>query len=74
MPTDRDTYKYHFKMGNKIVYAGITNNIDRREGEHQKEPGWDKGHIKQVGQRIRYDVARDWEKGEEKRGIPTSKE
>ena len=74
MPTDRDTYKYHFKMGNKIVYAGITNDIDRREVEHQREKGWDKGHIKQVGQRTRYDVAREWEAGEKRRRIPTSKE
>lgn len=33
----RDTYKYHFKLGNKIVHTGITNNLDRREQEHQRE-------------------------------------
>ena len=30
----RDTFKYHFKVGNKIVHGGITNNLDRREQEH----------------------------------------
>ena len=25
----RDTYKYHFKKGNKIVHTGITNGILR---------------------------------------------
>lgn len=39
MPTDRTTYKYHFKKGNKIVHTGITNDIDRREAEHRSEPG-----------------------------------
>ncbi|WP_424947160.1 hypothetical protein [Candidatus Spongiihabitans sp.] len=74
MPTYRDTYRYYFKIGNKIVYAGLTNDIDRREVEHQSKRGWGKGHIKQVGQRTRYDVAREWEKGEERRGMPTGKE
>ena len=33
----RDTYKYHFKRGNKILHTGITNDLDRREGEHQRD-------------------------------------
>ena len=32
MPVDRIAYKYHFKLGNKIVHTGITYDIDRREG------------------------------------------
>ena len=60
MPTDRDTYRYHFKKGNKIVHTGITNDIDRREAEHRREPGLSKGHIKQVGFRTNYDVAFRW--------------
>lgn len=60
MPTDRDTYRYHFKKGNKIVHTGITNDIDRREAEHRREPGLSKGHIKQVGFRTNYDVAFSW--------------
>ena len=27
----RDTFKYHFKVGNLIVHGGITNNLLRRE-------------------------------------------
>ncbi len=55
----RDTYKYQFKIGNKIVHGGITDDLERREGEHQKK--WPKGHIKQVGRRTTEEAARDWE-------------
>ena len=56
----RDTYKYQFKIGNKIVHGGITNDLERREQEHQqKSPG---GHIKQVGRKTTEEAARDWEK------------
>ena len=47
MTKERDTYKYQFKVGNKIVHGGITNDLDRREAEHTQT--WPKGHIKQVG-------------------------
>ena len=37
---ERDTYKYHLKRGNKVVHRGITNNLQRREAEHQtSSPG-----------------------------------
>ena len=52
MPNKRDTYKYHFKRGNKIVHTGITNDPKRREQEHQQEPGWSKGYIKRVGNAV----------------------
>ena len=74
MPTDRDTYKYHFKKGNKIVHTGITNDIDRREAEHKSQPGWSKGHIKQVGLRTTYDAAREWEQEQAKQGKPVRQE
>ncbi len=32
----RDTFKYHFKRGNKILHGGITNDLERREGEHNR--------------------------------------
>ena len=35
----RDTYKYHFKQGNKIVHTGITEDLDRREQEHKRDFG-----------------------------------
>ena len=64
MPKLRDTHKYHYKIGNKIVHSGITNDLDRREQEHQQK--WPKGHIKQVGNKTTEDAAREWEKDQEK--------
>ena len=55
----RDTYKYVFKTGRKIVHGGITNDLERREEEHQQN--WPKGHIKQVGRKTTEDAARKWE-------------
>ena len=74
MPTDRDTYKYHFKKGNKIVHTGITNDIDRREAEHQSKRGQSKGHIKQVGVRTTREAALAWEREQEKAGKPVRKD
>ena len=64
MSTPRDTFKYHFKTGNKIVHSGITNDLDRREQEHRQERP--KGHIFKVGNRTTEDAAREWEKEQEK--------
>ena len=55
-----DTYKYQFKVGRKIVHGGITDNLERREEEHQEK--WPKGRIKQVGRRTTEVAARKWEK------------
>ncbi len=55
--TSRDTYKYNFKVGNKIVHSGITINLERRERHHQQR--WPNGHIKQVGYRTTADAARN---------------
>ena len=73
MPTDRIAYKYHFKIGNKIVHTGITNDIDRREAEHQSKRGQSKGHIKQVGVRTTREAALAWEREQEKAGKPVRK-
>lgn len=73
MPTDRTTYKYHFKKGNKIVYTGITNDIDRREAEHRSEPGLSKGHIKQVGLRTTREAALQWEREQSNDGKRVTK-
>lgn len=70
MGTPRDTYKYHFKRGNKILHTGITNDLDRREGEHQgKIDG--KGHITQVGRRTTRGGAKAWEDQQREKGKPT---
>lgn len=59
MAKPRDTYKYYFKDGHKIVHGGITNDLERREQEHQQE--WPKGHIFQVGRCTTEEAARAWE-------------
>lgn len=55
----RDTYKYHFKVGNKIKVSGITNDLERREAEHRQQ--YPSGHIKQQGNRTTKEAARRWE-------------
>lgn len=59
MAKPRNTYKYHFKVGNKIKHGGITDDLERREAEHQQQ--WPKGHIKQVGRVTTEEAAREWE-------------
>ena len=60
MAKRRDTYKYQFKDGNKVLHGGITNDLERREEEHQEK--WPGGHIKKVGRITTEDAAREWEK------------
>lgn len=59
MSTKRDTYKYKFKIGNKIKHGGITNDLERREQEHQQK--WPKGHIIQIGRKTTEEAAQKWE-------------
>ena len=60
MGKSRDTYKYYFKVRNKVMHGGITDDLDRREQEHKRE--WPNGHIVQVGRRTTEEAAREWEK------------
>lgn len=64
MAKERDTYKYHYKTGRKIIHSGITDDLERREQEHQGK--WPKGHIFQVGRRTTEEAAREWEQEQEK--------
>ena len=64
----RDTHKYHVKKGNRILRSGITNDLDRREREHQREYG-DDVHLQQVGRRTTRAAAKEWEK-DQKKGTP----
>jgi len=61
MAKAKGTYKYYFKVGNKIVHGGITNDLERREQEHQQK--WPRGHIYKVGSCTTEEAARKWEKG-----------
>ena len=67
--SSRDTFKYHYKVGNKIVHTGITDSLDRREREHQNR--WPKGHISQQGHAVTESSAREWENEQRERGRPT---
>lgn len=60
MGKPRDTYKYYFQVGKKVVHGGITNDLQRRELEHQQK--WPKGHTFQVGRRTTEEAAQKWEK------------
>ncbi len=69
MGEPRETYRYQYKMGNKISHVGITNDLARREAEHQQEhPG---GHIVQQGPRVTRESAERWEREQAERGRPT---
>lgn len=55
----RDTYKYCLKSGGKVVYVGITNNLERREKEHQStSPG---SLVEKIGRRTTRTAALKWE-------------
>lgn len=60
----RNTYKYDFKLKQRIVHSGITNDLERREVEHQQK--WPKGHIVQVGNKTTEEAAMEWEKTKQK--------
>ena len=58
--TERDTSKYHFIKDRKVVHRGITDDLERREQEHQEAFGG--GHIKQIGHRTTREAAEEWER------------
>jgi hypothetical protein len=70
----RDTFKYHFKVGNVIVHRGITNNLSVREASHQRSGRytmhngqrlyWLGGHIVKIGIATTHDEALRWERGQ----------
>ena len=61
----KDTFKYHLKQGRRVVHRGVTNNLERREDEHQEKlPA---SEISQVGRRTTREKALKWERAEGKR-------
>lgn len=71
MAKPRDTYKYDFKVGNKIVHSDITNDLERREQEHKLR--WPNGHIVKVGKATTEEAARKWEETKQKTITPPRK-
>lgn len=63
--SNRDTYRYHFIKDRKVAHRGITNDLERREAEHQNRYG--NGSIRQVGPRVSRDSALKWERDGGKR-------
>ena len=70
MPITKNIYRYHFKLGNKIVCTGVTHDLYRSVIEHRREPGWGKGHIVKVGLPVDYDDALAWMAEQKKKGKP----
>lgn len=60
MSKPRDTYKYQVKAGRKVIYRGITKDLERRGAEHKAR--WPKSRIVQVGRRTTHERALDWER------------
>ena len=60
----RNTYKYDFKVGNKIMHSGITKDLERREKQHEQK--WSKGHIVQIGRKTTEEAAEKWEETKQK--------
>lgn len=60
----RNTYKYHFKDGNRILHRGITDDLERREQEHRRNFG--RGHILQIGRQTNREAALSWERENDK--------
>ena len=69
--SNRDTFKYHYKIGNKIIKSGITTDLERREEEHQQDHP--KGHITKVGRITTEDAALKWEESQPKGTPPGGK-
>ena len=61
-----NTYKYHLKRGDKIIRSGITNDLQRREKELQRDYGKDV-YIHQVGRRTTREDAREWDKKQKRK-------
>ena len=62
--SERSWYRYYYKVGNKIRHSGITQDLERREREHQQR--WLGGHIVHVGNATTEEAAREWEETKQK--------
>jgi len=60
MAKNRDTYKYHVKIGGKIIYRGITRDLDKRSSQHKAH--WPESHVVKVGRKTTREKAIEWEK------------
>lgn len=54
------TYKYRFLVGSRVVYRGITTDLERRQREHRRR--WPDGRIESVGEPTSHAEAWEWER------------
>lgn len=65
----RTHYRYVFKIGNKIVHGGITQDLEQRESQHQQHGAGAKATSSKLqGKRLKKPLA----SGSRRRGIPDS--
>ena len=60
MAKARDTYKYHLIKDKRVVHRGITEDLARREKEHQRE--FPHSRVKQIGRKTTHEAALKWER------------
>lgn len=58
--SNRNFYKYKFRVGHTVEHGGITKDPERREEEHQQEHPT--GKLTVVGRKTTEEAARKWEK------------
>lgn len=56
----RDTYRYEFRNGRRVLHRGITNDLAKRESEHRRDYGG--GRIVQQGPPVTRAAALEWER------------
>jgi len=68
MNNKRDTNTYSLRQGRKIVHRGITNDLERREQEHQSQ--FPNSKIHKEGSLKTKEGALKWEKTQDKTITP----
>lgn len=68
MYQEKSIYRYFLKEGDKIVYAGVTNDIERRTKEHKEENA--QCSVVRVGDRVTQYEAVKWEHAQARQGTP----
>ena len=54
----KDTYKYHLILNGEVVHKGVTYDLERREGDHQRDH---RGSvIKQIGRPVSREEGLKW--------------
>ena len=61
----RDYYKYHIRVGHRIVHRGITNDLEHALNEHRQT--WPDATIRQVGRCATRKAALEWERSRGRR-------